>query len=136
MNGRPTGVTVVAILDLIGGALNLLGGISMIALGPMIAAMFASRMGEGKMLAYFASIVGVLGVALIIGGIVGIVVGYGLLKGFGWAWWIQVILSALGLISGVLALISGAFMGVIDLVINGLIVYYFTRPHVKAYFGM
>ncbi len=131
MNGRPTGVTVVAILDFIGGVLNILLGIS------VPTAILASVNGK-IMKAYFAGMFNVvLAVALIIGGIVAIVVGYGLLKGFGWGWWIQVILSALGaLLGSIITLISGTLLSIIGVVVNGLIIYYFTRPHVKAYFGM
>jgi hypothetical protein len=98
------------------------------------------------------------GIGIIIGSIilaVGIgylVVSYGLLKGKGWAWTVTVILTVIAIVIQIIsvvsssmfnasfsadmnALISGIISHIIGLAINGVILYYLYRPHVKAYFG-
>jgi hypothetical protein len=80
------------------------------------------------------------------------VVSYGLLKGMGWAWTIEVILTLIAIviqiisvvsaslvsasyISDLNALVSGIIAHIIGIAINGVILYYLYRPNVKAYFG-
>lgn len=48
------------------------------------------------------------------------------------AWWIYLILLALGIVSSLLALPEG----IVGMIINGVIIYYITRSHVKEYFGV
>ncbi len=65
-------------------------------------------------------------------GILALVDAYGLWVGAGWAWWLTIILSALGIIGGIISLPSG----IISIIIDALIIYYFTRSYVKEFFGI
>ncbi len=72
-------------------------------------------------------------------GLVNLVTAYGLWKGASWAWWIYLILLALGIVSSLFMLPQGGVgmtQGIIGIIINGIIIYYITRPHVKEYFGV
>jgi len=71
-------------------------------------------------------------VVFVVIGLINLVIAYGLWKGASWAWWIYLILLALGIVSSLLSLPQG----IIGLIINGIIIYYITRPHVKEYFGV
>jgi hypothetical protein len=98
------------------------------------------------------------GIGIVIGAIVlavgvgYLVVSYGLLKGKGWAWTVTVILTIIAIAIQIIsvisssifnasfsadmnALVSGIISHIIGLAINGVILYYLYRPHVKAYFG-
>jgi uncharacterized membrane protein HdeD (DUF308 family) len=77
----------------------------------------------------------VMGVVLLLMGILAFVVAYGLLKGRGWAWTLALILSIIGIIIGAVSLFQGSPAAVIGIIINLIIVYYLTRPHVKQFFG-
>lgn len=103
---RPTGVTVVAVLKIIGGIMSSLL-VDLGALGPVLG-----------------------GIALIMG-IFSFVLAYGLLKGRSWAWTVTFIFTAIGILVG---LVSLPF-GLIDLTINVMIIYYLTRAHIKEFFG-
>jgi len=140
---RPTGVTVIAILDFIGAAFCLLGGIGMILGGGFIATML-SQQGQGS--AGAAGILAGLGAAagvfiIIIGG-VSALVGFGLWKLKEWARIVTIVfagisgafqlLGILGTLAhfNVLALMWGVFW----LAIDALIIWYLLKPEVKAAF--
>lgn len=63
------------------------------------------------------------------------VVAYGLWKGKRWAWTITLILSAIGIISGIASVAVGNAGAVFHIIINVAIIYYLFRPNVKAFFG-
>ncbi len=73
---------------------------------------------------------------------IGLITAYGLLKGLSWAWASAILLVIFGLVLSFINIIFSwdiviyfigfrSFMFLIDLII----LYYLTRPHVKAYFG-
>lgn len=135
---RPTGVTVIAVLVIIGGILFLLAGIGVVAVGSLS----------------ISQIIGlvfvIIGAILLAVGIGFLIVSYGLLKGKRWSWTITVILLFIGIAIDVASIIifgyfainmdtssflttnSGSIAGII---ISVIILYYLYRPHVKSYFG-
>lgn len=125
---RPTGVALLAILDLLFGILALLGGIFIAAIG-----------GSGLLTLYgygfFSGFVAVAGGFVIIIGILAIVVGWGMWSGKEWAWLLAIILYGLGALTGLLSLAGGNLSSVVGLLIDALLLWYLFRPHVKAFFG-
>ncbi len=147
MSDRPTGVTVLGILSIIIGALILIGGIMLFALGPA----FQSAMMSRSMGPSIVHVFGALGAIDIVFGAVFILIGYGLLNGMSWSWWLTVIFSAIGIVINIVSILGtfpaligptaplGAAIIIFPLlgaVINGVILYYFLQPHVKYYFGL
>ena len=110
-NNRPLGVTIIAILAILGGIGSLVGGIALVAIIPL------------------------LGAALIIIGLAYFVVAYGLWQGLKWAWIITLIVTVIAFISGLGSIIVGNVGAVIPIIINAIIIYYLFKPNVKAYFG-
>ncbi|QLH04204.1 hypothetical protein C5F49_01920 [Nitrosopumilus oxyclinae] len=117
---RPTGVTILAILEIISGALAIGFGISLSVLWG-VSGMGMMDIGAGAM----AAIGGIM-VAL---GAISFVMAWGLLKGKPWAWTITLILTIISLIFDLPS------FNIIGLIIDVVILYYLFRPHVKAYFG-
>jgi uncharacterized membrane protein (DUF2068 family) len=74
----------------------------------------------------------VIAVVAAVMGILALIDAYGLWIGAGWAWWLTIILSALGIIVGIVSLPGG----IISIFIDVLIIYYFTRSYVKEFFGI
>jgi F0F1-type ATP synthase assembly protein I len=135
---RPAGVTIIAILTIIGGVILTFGGISLLAFGVFFTSVpidvFISEQmqqqqeqlqlqqqqqqelqsaAELQSLAQFLGGVGIaIGAIVLAVGIGYLIVSYGLLKGNGWAWIIAVILTiiaiAVQIISGVTASIFNA----------------------------
>jgi hypothetical protein len=136
---RPTGVTVIAILIIIGGILLLLAGIA----GVVVGSLFISSQIIGLGFVIIGAIILAVGIGYL-------VVSYGLLKGKRWSWTITVILLFIGIAIDVGSIIifgsfainmdtssflttnSGSIAGII---ISVIILYYLYRPHVKSYFG-
>ncbi|MFZ8855545.1 MAG: hypothetical protein ACO2OQ_05220, partial [Thermofilaceae archaeon] len=100
---RPLGVAILAILEFILGALALLLGLAFIALAPMLTSMLSSL----PLPAALELLLGILGVIFLVGGAVALLVGWGLWAGKGWAWWLTVILQALGIVSSLASLALG-----------------------------
>jgi hypothetical protein len=153
---RPTGVTIIAILNIIGGIIMLFGAITLIAIGAILPTLpqttFNQSGLQGNLTAgqvpvpppsvppmVSQSLLGGIGVAsgivLLAIAIVSFVVAYGLLKGLGWAWTVTVILSIVSIVFNAISIATGNIAAIISIIISGIIIYYLYRPHVKAYFG-
>ncbi|MCC6059112.1 MAG: hypothetical protein LM563_02580 [Thermofilum sp.] len=129
---RPLGVAILAVLEFIFGALALLLGLAFIALAPTLTSMLSSL----PLPAALELLLGILGVIFLVSGAVALLVGWGLWAGKGWAWWLTVILQALGIVSSLASLALGDPTAIASLIIAAIILYYFFKPHVKAYFGV
>jgi hypothetical protein len=112
-----TGVTIIAILNIIGGiAIMLLGGIAFIAAGIVLSSLSPSAFEDGKLTANDSDIVDdfsgippsligggpiAIGSVMIAIGIVSLIVAYGLLKRMGWAWAVTIVLSIISIVLSV-----------------------------------
>jgi uncharacterized membrane protein HdeD (DUF308 family) len=77
----------------------------------------------------------VIGGILIAIGIASFIVSYGLLKGKGWAWSVTLILSYIGIVTGIISIAGGNFLSIVQVIINIVVIWYLYRSNVKAYFG-
>jgi hypothetical protein len=163
ISNRPFGVTIVAILMIINGAILIGWAVFSIYLvttlmnqvtGPLsenltsILGNLSSEFGDNLTVGdqsssmVTASIANTLVTIAMIASAVGIAIGiacfvlaWGLFKGKGWAWIITVILAIITIVFGIFALVGGGFVNIINMIIGGVILYYLYRPNVKAYFG-
>ncbi len=148
---RPLGVTIIAILTIIGGILLVLGGVALIAVGALI-----SVAPPHTSAAIFGVISAAIWSVLLVVGIGYLVMFYGLLKGKGWAWTITIILIFIGIAIQIISttsaavfnsslassgssstntVISGIIGGIIGIAVNVAVIYYLYRPNVRAFFG-
>jgi len=119
---RPMGVTILAILEIVSGAIA-------IAIGIFFSALWGS-MGMDMMMDFGGSaVMGLISGIIVALGAVSFLMAWGLLKGKSWAWTITLILTIISLIFDLPS------MNIIGLIIDIVILYYLFRPHVKAYFG-
>ncbi|HVP22334.1 MAG TPA: hypothetical protein VMS77_00315 [Conexivisphaerales archaeon] len=128
---KPQGVTAIAMIDAIGGALSAFLGFWMLTLTPQLVAQLQQDSDiAGAGAGVIASSVQLVASFFLVVGALGIVNAYGLWKAKNWAWWMAVIMALLGALSSALVLP----MGIVSLAIELLIVYYLTRRHVRDYF--
>lgn len=145
---RPIGVTIIAILTIIGGIILTFGGISLLAFGAFFTSVpidvFISEQmqqqqqqqqdqqelqsaAELQALAQFLGGVGIaIGAIVLAVGVGYLVVSYGLLKGKGWAWIITVILTiiaiAVQIVSGITAsMFNASFIDDTNSFVTGII---------------
>ena len=148
LKSRPTGVTIIAVLNIIGGVIMLLIGIGLAVAGAIIPFVPQSEFqqqqqnltaGDIDLSQIPPSLVGggllAIGGILIAIGILSFVVSYGLLKGRTWAWTLTVVLSIISIVLNVISIAAGNIASFVSVIISGIILYYLFRPHVKAYFG-
>ncbi len=126
---RPLGVTLIAILAILGGILGLLAGLLITG----VSALFASAFGAaGGVLAGLGVVVG--GVFIVVS-LIWLAAGFGLLNGKGWAWTLEMLVNVL-LLSGAIAFAAlGNYSSITGIVLPGLMIWYLTRTRVKAFFG-
>ena len=136
---RPTGVTILAILAILGGIFLLLGGIGLIA--------FAGILGIANLTGTPLSSIDVataqalffaLGGILLVLGMLYLVVGAGYWGGKGWSWTLGIVVTIISLIIDLVQIVINPVSAVgnaFGIVIAIIILYYLTRQHVKAFFG-
>jgi Predicted membrane protein (DUF2127) len=160
---RPTGVTIIAILMIIGGILTLIGGIALMVVGPLISQYSASETSStfennmysnfnfnstdissaNNVLSVFSGYFSIIGIVLIALAIVHFIVAWGLLKGKGWAWSISVIIIIISLVIGIIFVVFNVMVGdissmigqIVGMIISGIILWYLYRSNVRSYFG-
>jgi hypothetical protein len=135
---RPTGVTIIAILNVISGVVMLAAGLGLAAISSILPTMGTLEPNaSGKLAA--TGVLGIGGIAvggiLIVLGIISFIVAWGLLKGKGWAWGVTMVLSIISIVTGVISMVAGSFGSIVNIIIAGIIMYYLYKPHVRAFFG-
>ncbi|MGC2384621.1 MAG: hypothetical protein WA631_16095 [Nitrososphaeraceae archaeon] len=160
---RPTGVTVIAILTIIGGILILISGVSLLAVWIMISVApgnmpitATTNLTSHTITQFFGVFSAILGAVFLAMGIGYLTMFYGLLKGKGWAWLVTIVLLIVGIVVQIVSTTSGGVfnasvisrgeinnrsiiseitVSIITIAINMLVIYYLFRPHVREYFG-
>ncbi len=118
---RPTGVTILAVLEAISALILLVTGAGIAFLG-----------GSTGIFGFIFVIVG--GIMLLIG-LFELVIAYGLWAGKGWARVIAMILAILSLLFGLIGTIGGSITSLLVLVFSLVILLYLNQSQVKAYFA-
>lgn len=127
---RPVGVTIIGILQIIGGAFTVIASLAALVGG---SAFLATQSSEDVSL--IAGVGVGLGIVFLVVGALSIIIGIGMLKLKPWAWLWTLVLQGVNAVLGAIALISGDASQIIGLAIAGIIFYYLLRPEVKAAFG-
>jgi hypothetical protein len=112
---RPIGVTIIALLAILGGIAFLASGLGTLILIPLIGIFIGS--------------------GLLILGLAYFLMAYGLWKGRSWAWTLTLILSGIGIIVGIGSIIVGNIGSIFHIIINAIVIYYLYRPNVKSFFN-
>ncbi|HZY94299.1 MAG TPA: zinc ribbon domain-containing protein [Candidatus Bathyarchaeia archaeon] len=125
---RPFGVTLIAILAILIGIVGVLGSLAIFALSAVVASTGTLGSALG-------------GIGVIIGGVVlffsliWLVVGWGFASGKGWAWIVGMIVTVLSFIFAIGSFMVSPGGGILGVLVWGVMLYYLTRPGVKAFFG-
>jgi hypothetical protein len=128
MNGRPLGITIIAIILAVSGVFLVLVGME--ALG-------VTSLGLGAV----AEAAGISGGAQVIGGVLSIIVAGGIFTLAGWAWMLAVVVLFIRIAVDIFAVVThgaGSTLGIgaiTNLVVSAVILWYFQRPGIKAAFG-
>ena len=125
--GRPTGITILAILAAISGVFGILGSIALIGGGAFIGAQTGN--------AALGGLAAVVGAILLISSILSLLFAWGAWGLQAWAWTLGVVLQAVSIVLGLFQLINGNFGAVISIAIAGAITYYLFTPGVQRAFG-
>ena len=129
---RPTGITIIAILMIIGGIILLFTGITPLFLGPLISIESSSDSSTSEL----GLLITIGGLVLVGLGIASFIVSWGLLKGKGWARTITLIISIIAIIFAIVSLASNEdLIHIIPVIIYGIIIYYMFTDKVKLFFG-
>lgn len=142
---RPVGVTILAVLEILVGILVLLGSIGVFVLAGSLTLSSVRQNIEQNLPSWFVNIapaaLAIFGVVLLIIAIIIFLVARGFLKGKNWSRVLAMILLVLSILGSVINLIAtglfsaGALVSfIIAIIIPVLLIFYLTRPGVKAWF--
>lgn len=118
MNERPTGVTIISLLIIVGGALGIIGG--------LLAVLSSDD----------SALAGV-GIGTLIVAVAQLVVGIGLWTLQKWAWTLAILVLGIRIVVDLVAVFLGGNLltVIVSLVINGVLLWYLFRPNVQRAFG-
>ncbi|MBS3794676.1 MAG: hypothetical protein KGY80_07255 [Candidatus Thorarchaeota archaeon] len=108
---RPLGITILAILQMLGGLFSLIAGAGMIALGA------------------FSMYLAILGGILLLFGLISFYVGYGLWNMESWAWKVAIIVNIISIVLNLIPPINW-----VGLIIPVIIVIYLQQEDIKKRF--
>jgi hypothetical protein len=125
---RPVGITMLAVLEILIGIVGLLASLAIIG----FSAHFSALPRVGSLLGTIGSIIGG---AVFFFSLTWLATGIGFIHGRSWSWTLGMISSILSLLGAIGALSIGLITGGAGgLIFWGLVPYYLTRTHVKAFF--
>ena len=127
---RPTGITILTILQIIVGIMDLLIGILLLAVYGLALSLFGLGFSEG-----FGIFLVPLAIVSFVFGLISFVLAYGLWNGRLWAWVSTVITAIVGLTIGIIGLLFGSLANLIVIVFYALILAYLSTGTVRAFFG-
>lgn len=126
---RPFGITLLAILQILLGLLELLGAVAVAFVSFVLPEMVPH-------VRFFAPRSPLSGLGLVLLAFIQFILAYGLWKGKGWAWIGSLILAVIGLVFSAFTLFMRPRVGeIIALILNLVIMYYLITPRVQGYFG-
>lgn len=125
---RPTGVTILAVLQLLFGAFAVLAGLGAFVGGAVFAGLFSAFPLVGLL---GGAAIAMIGMLMLVFGLVVLAVGYGFWTGQPWAWTVGMVLTLLGIITSVLSLPGG----IVGLALDVFLIWYYTREGVQRWFG-
>jgi hypothetical protein len=143
---RPTGVTILGILAVLSGIVGIAFGAVLLAASLAVGTItqslnnYLTSQGYSNLSPYVttstvATVLGILGAFSLLVGIFWLVEGWGAMVGKGWAWTLGIIVFVLSIISNLIQVVFGNYSSAIGVIVDLGIIYYITRPHVKAFFG-
>jgi uncharacterized membrane protein (DUF2068 family) len=140
---RPLGVTILAGAMIVGAIFTLILGAFSVGVSGFAADYIVSNnlIESNPMLSpdvfthsFIEGVILFIGISALVVGSVNLLFAYGLLKGAEWGRIVVLIFSAIGLILSIIFIISGEILFITTLLINGVIVYYLTRPRIVDYY--
>jgi hypothetical protein len=129
---RPLGVTIVALLGLLGGAIAAALGTLLIVAG---SSLLAGYRPDSALATYFSALGILFGPVIATMGALQFLIALGLWRGRGWAWTLEMIHLTLYAVVGLRGLLLGSNQRVGSVLVTCLLAWYFFTPRVKAYFG-
>ena len=127
---RPTGITILGILEIISGVVLAILAAVFGALSGSMGEMMYGMMGEfvGAFGGILAAVFGILAA-------ISFLIAWALFSAKRWARIIVIIFSIIGLMMDAVSLVSGNPFSIASVILNIIILWYMWRPHVIAYFN-
>jgi hypothetical protein len=136
---RPTGATVISIIEGILGALGLVAALLLIVGMGVVGGLVGSQAdvdNAAGLGALFAGLGIVFGIIVLLIAILYIAIAYGVWKGRRWAWTLGVVVSVISIVFGVLGLAGNvSLFSLIQLALPIVVIYYLWQPDVKRWLG-
>ncbi len=145
---RPDGITILAVLEGISGFYTLVTGIFLIPVLFLLREIsrpssshlsIATQSSSSSTHVDFTILLIALGIIVVVLATLHFMLAYGFWKGRKWGWKLGIIFPIVGIIGSIIIYIVSSELGILvsiipSVIIGLIVVFYLTRPHVKAYF--
>lgn len=118
-NSRPLLITILGILQILLGALILLGAVLTFTGMTIVGGIQAGAVGGG---------------ILAVAGLIELLVGIGFMSGWSIMWYLGVIVQVIGLLLNLVSLVFGNLTAILSIVIELIILLYLFKDNVKSFF--
>ena len=131
---RPTGITILGILEIISGVLLVIVAAVFGVFSGMIGNMMSDRMSVmgGDFMGMFG---GLLAAVFVILAAISFLIAWALFSAKRWGRTIVIVFSIIDLALYAISLPTRNFFGIASIALDGVILYYMWRPHVISYFN-
>lgn len=129
---RPLGITILAVLAIIGGLFLLLGAIGLLAAGGLVAAG-----GDSAVSGALGGMAMIFGLGALVLAVLYLAFGFGAWTLKPWAWTLGVVSQGLGLLLSLVQIVMGSPIQnhIVGILIAAAILFYLFQPNIKAAFG-
>jgi hypothetical protein len=124
---RPNGITVLAALEVLAGIAYLLGAVALMVAGAMTPLT--------QLPIFLSALAGAFGFVLLILALVSFLLAYGLFTGRRWAWLWALVFAVIGILVALVEAIGSFSSAITPIVLHLIVIYYLTRPYIKAFLG-
>jgi hypothetical protein len=135
---RPTGATVIAVIEGILGVLFAIVGLLLLVGAGLVGGLVGTTTDPNAqgLGAVFAGIAGVFAIIVILIAVLYLAIAFGVWKGRTWSWMLGVVVSIIALVFAVLGLTGGIDVGtIISVALPAVVLYFFFQPEVKRWLG-
>jgi len=123
---RPTGITILGILHILGGIV--------FAAAALVFGAASTMMGNSFMGGFMSVVGGALAAVFVIVAILDFAIASALFSGKRWGRTVVIVLSIIDLIFEVVSIAGGNVFSIAGIILDLIVLYYMWRPHVIAYF--
>lgn len=135
---RPTGVTIIGVVSIIGGILGICAAVAVLGLGTILGIGGAAATvadGSNAAVAGAGGLLVILSIVSLVLSVAQLAAGVGLLQLAPWAYRLTVIVTIASLVLSIITFVTGGGFPVVSIIVSAIVLWYMNQAEVKSAFG-